>query len=218
MTQRIDIKENALLKRDSMLLDFLLKDNTTNKNILWGTDNYEELGMSYKHNAQIYPELITGSNGEVIRPRVAKSIQEQTVRVKDKAEVFTPSWICNAQNNLIDNAWFGYENVFNKEQDKSWIVSSQKILFPERKTWSDYVGANRIEVTCGEAPYLVSRYDTISGNPIPVSRRIGLLDRKLRVVGENIKMKNDWRMYAMSAFKSVYGYEWQGDNLLLASA
>jgi hypothetical protein len=31
------------------------------------------------------------------------------------AEVFTPSWICNAQNNLIDNTWFGRDNVFNKE-------------------------------------------------------------------------------------------------------
>lgn len=26
---------------------------------------------------------------------------------RDKAEVFTPSWVCNAQNNLVDNQWFG---------------------------------------------------------------------------------------------------------------
>ena len=39
---------------------------------------------------------------EIIRPRAVKSKEEQTQRAKDKAEVFTPAWICNAQNNLID--------------------------------------------------------------------------------------------------------------------
>jgi hypothetical protein len=39
-----------------------------------------------------------------------------------------------------------------------------------------------MEISCGEAPYLVSRYDTVSGNIISVDDRIGLLDRKLRVV------------------------------------
>lgn len=216
MTRRIDIKENALWKLDSMLLDTLLKDKTTGRNILWGTDNYEKLGVSYKCTAQIYPELITGNNGEVIRPRVAKSLQEQTLRVKDKAEVFTPSWICNAQNNLVDEAWFGRKNVFNRESKKNWTVIPQKISFPDGKTWSDYINLNRLEVTCGEAPYLVSRYDTISGKHIPIARRIGLLDRKMRVVGENTENENEWHSFTLQAFKSCFGFEWQGDNLLLA--
>ena len=42
--------------------------------------------------------------------------------------------------------------------------------------------APRLEMTCGEAPYLVSLYDTTSGERIPTRQRIGLLDRKLRVV------------------------------------
>ena len=45
--------------------------------------------------------------------------------------------------------------------------------------------AQRLEISCGEAPYLVSRYDTVMGETIPISQRIGLLDRKLRVVSEN---------------------------------
>ena len=50
----------------------------------------------------------------------------QQQRSREMAEVFTPSWICNKQNNLIDNAWFGRENVFNVEIDNpdgshSWI-------------------------------------------------------------------------------------------------
>ena len=32
-------------------------------------------------------------------------------------ECNTPSWICNKQNNLVDNAWFGSENIFNRVFD-----------------------------------------------------------------------------------------------------
>lgn len=32
---------------------------------------------------------------------------------------------------------------------------------------------------------MVSRYDTVTGETISISQRIGLLDRKLRVVSEN---------------------------------
>ena len=216
MTSRIDIKENTFLYTDAVLLDLLLYDNTTKRNIIWATDNYEKFGIPYAYSAQIYPELITDKNGNIIRPRGAKTLKEQTARVKDKAEVFTPSWICNAQNNLVDSAWFGRTNVFNKERNQSRIVNSKRIEFPTKKTWQDYVLANRMEVSCGEAPYLVSRYDTITGKPILLKRRIGLLDRKLRVGSENTENVEDWYKWAVFAFKSAYGFEWQGDNLLLA--
>ena len=36
-----------------------------------------------------------------ILPRAFKHQHMQTARVKSCAEVFTPAWICNAQNNLI---------------------------------------------------------------------------------------------------------------------
>ena len=48
---------------------------------------------------------------------------------------------------------------------------------------------NRMEITCGEAPYLVSRYDTTTGEPIPIGRRIGLLDRKLCVINRQLYAK-----------------------------
>ena len=51
---------------------------------------------------------------------------------------------------------------------------------------------------------------------IPVARRIGILDRKLRVVSENAATEEEWRKYATHAVQSTYGYEYQGDNLLLA--
>ena len=73
-----------------------------------------------------------------------------------------------------------------------------------------------MEITCGEAPYLASRYDTVTGEYIEVPNRIGLLDRKLRVVAENTDSREDWLKWATVAVQSSYGFEWQGDNILIA--
>lgn len=201
---------------DSKLLEVLLIDHSSKKNLIWATDNYASRGVGYQSYDHITSNAIIKRNGSVIKPRVEKSKKEQASRVKDKAEVFTPSWICNAQNNLIDDAWFGKGNVFNTETDKGWIVNLERITFPEGKSWQDYVKENRLEITCGEAPYLVSRYDTVTGNIIAIRERIGLLDRKLRVISENVDGEQEWIEWAKIAFKSVYGFDWQGDNVLLA--
>ncbi|MBO4430000.1 MAG: restriction endonuclease subunit M [Bacteroidaceae bacterium] len=214
----IDIREDDLRDISPEVLETLLRDHTTGQNIFWATHDNEALGSAYDYHSQILPELITGENGMVIRPRVLKSKAEQTDRAKDMAEVFTPSWVCNAQNNLVDEAWFGRKNVFNVENttDHTWQSNPDKIEFPDGKTWKDYVRATRMEMTCGEAPYLVSRYDATTGEPIPLQERIGLLDRKLRVVSENTETSADWQDWAQIAYMHTYGFEWQGDNLLLA--
>lgn len=216
MYDSIDIKETNIYKLDSRLLEILLTDRSSKKNLIWATDNYASRGFGFQSFDYITVNAIIRRNGSVIKPRVEKSKKEQASRVKDKAEVFTPSWICNAQNNLIDDAWFGKGNVFNTETDKGWIVNLDRITFPEGKSWQDYVKENRLEITCGEAPYLVSRYDTVTGNIIAIKERIGLLDRKLRVISENVDGEQEWVEWAKIAFKSVYGFDWQGDNVLLA--
>ncbi len=209
-----------------ILLNTLLKDHTTSeadiqRNIFWATSDYEYLGNGYQYDSQILPSLVTEENGHIIMPRVLKSKDTQTARSRDMAEVFTPAWICNAQNNLIDEAWFGRKDVFNteytdEEGNHRWKPNPERIVFPEGKTWKDYVRDTRLEITCGEAPYIVSRYDTTTGEAIPIELRIGLLDRKLRVVGENTTTTAEWLEWAQEAYKSIYAYEWQGDNLLIA--
>lgn len=223
---QVDIKENEIFELSPELLSTLLKDHTLSidteqVNIFWATNNYADLGKGYQYSDQITIKSITGANGDIIVPRSLKTREQQQQRSREMAEVFTPSWICNKQNNLVDNAWFGREGVFNTEIDNSdgthsWIVNAEPITFPEGKTWRDYVNENRLEITCGEAPYLVSRYDTVTGEPIPVEHRIGLLDRKLRVVSENTETASDWLKAAKAAYMSTYGYEWQGDSLILA--
>ena len=213
----VDIKENALYRRDHDLLLILLKDRSSGKNIIWATDNYSSRGYGYQFGDYITAEAITGYHGSVIKPRSEKSKKEQNERIRDKAEVFTPSWICNKQNNLVDNSWFGTDAVFNTEIDKSWTATTVPIPFPTAsgKTWKDYVCDVRIEITCGEAPYLVSRYDAVTGIAIEISQRIGLLDRKLRVVSENTQSEEDWLKWAIKSYQSTYGYDWHGDNVLL---
>ena len=217
----IDILENELIEKYPDVLGILLRDQTTQKNIFWATDNYEHFGDSYRFNSEILPELITGEKGNVIMPRVHKDKILQLSRSKEMAEVFTPSWICNAQNNLVDNSWFGKDGVFNKEillknGTKSWETTKEKIVFPKGKTWQDYVRDTRLEISCGEAPYLVSRYDMTTGEFIKIENRIGILDRKLRVVNENSDSINEWLKAVETAYKNTYGFEWQGDSLLLA--
>ena len=248
MKREADISENQLLvSYGEKVCMNLLKDHTTQQNIYWATDSYADLGEEFTFYAPITLDKITSyisDEGvvatkeqydaivkqtpearlryqEMIRPRAVKSKQEQTQRAKDKAEVFTPAWICNAQNNLIDEAWFGRnEGLFNAPDPNDphkWINNEDKILFPEGKTWQDYVADMRLEITCGEAPYLCNRYDAVTGEyNQDVKYRIGMLDRKLRIVSENTKDSKEWILWAKVALRSTYGFEWQGDNLLLA--
>lgn len=214
----LDVLEGDILEYSPKLLALLLKDKTTGRNILWATDDYSSNGDDYKADCEIQVSQITGEHTTLIRPRVAKSLEEQENRTKNKAEVFTPCWVCNSQNNLIDAQWFGRKDVFNIENENQWAITTEKISFPETgpKTWKKYVDTKRLEITCGEAPYLASRYDTVTGKLIPVAERIGLLDRKLRVVNENTDDEESWIKWTLRAFQSVYGYEFQGDSLLLA--
>lgn len=203
------------------ILDTLLIDRTTGENIIWATDDYASKGDAYTFFQHITPDLITGDNKNVIQPRVAKNEEDRKKRARKMAEVFTPSWVCNDMNNGVDERWFKRKPVFNivtTEKGKHlWTPTPDKIEFPDGKTWQEYVSMGVIEITCGEAPFLASRYDTVTGEAITdLSKRIGWLDRKLRIVNENTTTREDWLYWAKMAFKGTLGFEWQGDNLLLA--
>ena len=178
MSERLIDIEDGLIKP---LLAFLLKDKTTGENIIWATDTHSNF-MDEK-------DILMHS--EMIRPRAEKTSGEQKTRTKKKAEVFTPTWVCNRMNDNIDKS-------------------------SKTKTWKEYVDLKVLEITCGEAPFLVSRYDTVTGKPISLKDRAGLLDRKLKAVSENAGTYDEWIEWAIRAFESSYGYEYQGDNLLIA--
>lgn len=149
----------------------LLKDKTTGKNIIFATDMYSDYG--YTELNPMTETAILGFAACDIQPRVRKAQAEQNLRTRKKAEVFTPTWVCNMMNNHCDSDWFGREDVFNyTDSENRWYSTSERIIFPEGKTWQQYVDSRRLEITCGEAPYLVSRYDTTTGAIIPIKERM----------------------------------------------
>lgn len=189
--------------------------------VIWATDSYSEFGHGFMDTIAETGNVKAAL--EAIVPRKDKALAIQKQRTKDKAEVFTPSWVCNLQNNLADDHSIR-EGAFNTTTDggKTWIPSSGKV-FKDKQEAVAYIASPRLEITCGEAPYLVSRYDTVSGEDIPVRdtngnfQRIGILDRKLRVAAELAgKDYYTWEFLALESLKATYGYEWQGDSLLLA--
>jgi len=234
MSFGVDIHETVIRDWGHGIIDFLLMDQTTKENIIWATDDYSSRGEGYCFHDNITSENVCGEGNHIIQPRISKSLAEQKKRIVDKAEVFTPSWVCNSQNNVIDKAWFQTEkDVFNHETEENgnhfWEMIEEEPVYPDGKKWRDYVADTRLEMACGEAPYLCSRYDATTGEMIPVERRVGLLDRKLMIVNANTPnitpdmSKNQcenvhrrWSQEAYKALQSTYGFEWQGDNLLLA--
>lgn len=213
MEKLIDISSYPV----AQVLDMLLQDKTTKKNIIWATDTYAEFGEEFTDKVQLDANAILRRT-DLIRPRIQKSQEAQAQRTRKKAEVFTPAWLCNQMNNYCDKDWFGRSGVFNTENaDHTWTVSEGKVEFLKKKKWQHYVDSRRLEITCGEAPYLVSRYDVSTGDLIvPPMRRIGMLDRKLRIVNENTESYDDWLKWVIRAFEACYGYEYQGDNVLIA--
>ena len=191
-TQTIDIREDYLLKKDK-LLEILLQDKTTGENILWATDSYQSKGAMFAPNVPITSDLVTGKNN-LIQPRAVKSKEEQLLRTRDKAEVFTPLSIVKQMNEACD---------------------TKRVT---KNNWQDYVGLLKLEITCGEAPYIVSRYDPVSDSKelVPIAKRVGFLDYKLRIVSKYCETNEEWIKWAKIAFQSSYGYEWQGDSLLIA--
>ena len=201
---------------DASLVAILLADRSSGAFIRWASNAYPPHGESYAADQEIYPHQV-----HLIQERTRKTQEEQRDRTKKSAEVFTPAWLCNAMINARDAVYFGREEVFNRMEAPSWTPTRKTIDFPttasgRRLAWERYIDARCLEITCGEAPFLVSRYDAADGRPIPLAERIGILDRKLRIIGEHTCTAEDWFHWAKRALESAYAYEYQGDSLFLA--
>lgn len=131
-------------------------------------------------------------NPDEIMPRYLKAVKVQKSRTDDSAEVFTPYSIIKRMNDSVHKDFQGTREEFIKRRE--------------------------LEITCGEAPFLTTRYDPVTGEEIPIKNRVGLLDRKLHSIpGEEYNVYEDGYVEcATEALKAVYGYEMQYDSLFLA--
>ena len=188
----VDTSSEIVMLHNMGLLDKLLADKTTGGNITWATNEYAERGPEYGADRQIHPELIMFPNTDIVQPRAAKSQAAQSKRTRTKGEVFTPVWVCPKMNEYIEA----------EATDSA-------------KDWRQLIDFRMLEITCGEAPFLVSRYDSQTGKRIKLEDRVGLLDFKLRVVAIHSNTKQEWTDWAIRAYESTYGFEFQGDSLLI---
>lgn len=126
-------------------------------------------------------------------PRCLRDVDVNKDRTKNKAEVYTPIKIVKKMNALV-----------LEDLDKN------------NSSFEECVNSTQLEITCGEGVFLVTRYDSETGELIPISDRVGLLDYKLQRLCEERKDKDSFKSYLIRIAKSIYGYEYQGDSLLIA--
>lgn len=193
----VDLREDIKRYAKSGVFEILLSDYSTGNHIVWATSAYASYGYGYEPENQITISLITGTRLGLIKTRAEKAREDQVSLTRSFAEVFTPTWVCKK---MIDMA----------DEERGWDI------LDHLKAKRAYIKSTCLEITCGEAPFVVNRYDASDGSFIPVAARIGILDRKLAKVKEITKTRNSWKSWAVDALKSVYGYEYQGDNLLIA--
>ena len=173
------------------LLKTLLKDKTTQRNIVWASQSYEGMGKAFCSDQPMQRNLLVGKHQSIVQPRVAKHARKQEQRTRSSGEVFTPPWLVDKQVSAVLAEW--------KEMPlKEWVALR----------W--------LELACGEAPYIVTRYDSVTGDSIPVPKRVGCLDRKLQRISQEVTSEKEFIKLAKVAYESTYGYELQGDSLLLA--
>jgi len=130
-------------------------------------------------------------NVGIVKTHARRAMEQQSERTRQRAEVPSPLRVCRKMCDYANEVWTG-------------------------KDWTDYVDSRRLEITCGEAPYLASRYDVETDEAIPIHERIGLLNRKLRTVSENTRTEGEWPKWVFRAFRATYGYDYQGDSVLIA--
>lgn len=212
----INILEHIMtIKHTKTVQRLLLEDhthydphNTDYHAILWATNSYTNHQPSDEMTENAFTQL---------ESRYEKSSDLQRERTKKKGEVFTPTWLCNHMNNQTDNMHFKSSNLFNTEDmcSHTWTETHEyeKHSLSER---DNYIQSRQLEITCGEAPFLVSPYDSQTGETIPLTHRIGLLDRKLQWINSTTHSYDEWENLVILAYQTTYGFEYQGDNLLIA--
>ena len=187
----MDISEEGIANDSGTLLTILLKDRTTNKNIVWASPSYEGMGKPFCADQPIKKNLIIGPYDSIIQPRVEKNKRNQELRTRKRGEVFTPPWLVDKQVSIV--------------LDEIGVIS-----------FESFIALRWLELACGEGPYIVTRYDSITGDIIPVDKRVGFLDRKLQRIAEQSNTEKEFIKWSKIAYESSYGYELQGDSLLLA--
>ena len=92
----------------------------------------------------------------------------------------------------------------------AWLVR-EMLNYPEL---GDLCAQTCLELACGEAPFIVQRYDMYTGGPIEIPDREGILDQKIKYVA--VSSYTEWYPQARRAFETTYGTDKHWPSLIIA--
>jgi len=238
------LKRNFLASVSDEILSILLKDYTTGKNILWGTDNYTGLGAGFCADDSIDKKDVGGYNSNFIHPVIAKEGEARTEDIISFVKNIISLVPDNEEEEPIKEIIDGNlvytsdtivdENEENAEKPEkinffyqsSSIEKAEKFLpyetayfavKPDNPINYNLISKQFFVKNCGEGQYFVTRYDNTTGKTISISERGGIVDKKLSSLGNDLA-EDEWQNWAKDAYRSVYGYEFCGTKLLIARA
>lgn len=96
------------------VLDLLLQDKSTKKNIIWATDTYENLGEGFDDKVQLNADSLL-RRPDLIRPRIQKSQEAQAQRTRKKQRCLLRRGFAIGWNNYCDVTGLDSSGVFNTE-------------------------------------------------------------------------------------------------------
>lgn len=193
------------------ILVTLFKDCAAGRNIVWTDDECVEFGDGFIGDNGIAIEKITNFSSGAIKPHIAKKQGRRFERIMTRAGAIVPSWLFNRMNNSIDAVWLDMRDVSYVKNDVERNSGLKRIVFHEKSGRSGrvYVESHRPGITCGEASFAYSHYDTVTMDASPVGGRIGFSNRMLCVVSEKIGYCREWVRWAPAAPEASSGFEFQ---------
>ena len=73
----VELTETELEKKYHGILEILLIDRTSNKNIIWATSNYSRFGKGFMSTDHMPLKYLINHSRQIVKPRILKSKTEQ---------------------------------------------------------------------------------------------------------------------------------------------
>lgn len=186
-----------------------------NSSLLDGTFVFDDTGTPV-----LAPLVYHGDEKSQVVKRHEGNAERNVHAQRHYGEVYTPAWLCNLQIGLHDDNWAGVDNLFNTARIGDWETEQDVYAKLPEDRWLEYLKFPVLEACCGEGAYLAFRYDKVTGEPIPLRDRAGVLDRKLLIAfhyarAHQVLPEQTYNLFA-DALDRVHGYEYQARPLLIA--
>ena len=130
----IDIKENNLYRLDSRLIEILLIDRTTKKNLIWATDNYSSRGAGYQSGDHISVYAIIKRNGSTLLSLALKSRKKNNLSALNRKRKFSLRLGFAMHKTILSITLGSEKKMFSiPKQKKAGRQTAKKLYSPKAK-------------------------------------------------------------------------------------